>query len=618
MQRLLLPLFLFAGVLTVWFAGGDLVHDAVPASADMDAAQVEKIADTLIWLASGFLFIRLVDVLVWEGWFASRSMAEAPKLIRTVTGVILWCLVIIGIVSVVFGQSVTGLLTASSVVIAVVGFAVRSLIADLFYGMALAAERPFRIGDWVRLDDGVEGEVVEMNWRATRLITRRKMCVVIPNSMMAASRFENFNIPHKYFRESFEVRLDYGMTSHQAERLLLSAVKQTPESAALPEQPEARIKEFMPDGVVWELRFWVPDRPTRTDVKNKIQRKFLRNLYFAGADVARDKAEVIVESAARFEARSPVSAENWLARVDLFAALSDTELEDLRHSAEFVLCKVGEPIVREGEEGSSLFVLVEGSLKVTAQGTSGENITIATLEPGKCFGEMSLLTGAPRAATVEPVVDSQVYEITKDDLAPFLEQRPELASVMSAMLAERHVANKMAMEAADGADMADQPEALSQQFLTRIREFFGIGFLKSLKHEDPGDFANIDEKTFLEAAMAAAALVTYADGEIADEERAVVADVFTSIDMFRTLDADAGLSIYNRYLESLASMGDSTKQAIMETVAGVAHDPAAARVIVRLCCAISEADNRILDPERGSVRALCQILRLPPDEFGVA
>ena len=616
-MRLIVPLIVLAAsiaariALDIW---GGIIVDATAATA----LDVSRFGKTLIWLGAGFVVVRLVDAVLWDGWLRGGKPAkDVPRLLRTVTSVLLWLLILIGIVSVVFGQSVTGLLTASSVVVAVIGFAARNLIGDLFFGIALATERPFKVGDWIRLEDGTEGEVIEMNWRATHILTRGRMDVVIPNGMMASSRFENFYRPEHYFRERFTARLDYAVTGYQVERLMLSAVRQELLSMNLPQEPEVRVKELLPDGVVWELRFWVPDRPRRTEIKSRIQRNFMRNLHYAGIEVARERGELIIDTVDRINARQPAGAKNWLSRIDLFGVLDPKDLSDLQDKADALLCRAGEPIVREGEEGSSLYVLVEGALRVSVTGADGEETTLSHLDPGRFFGELSLLTGEKRGATVTPVIDSRVYRITKGDLAPILARRPELAGVMSTFLAERHLANQRTLEELSAAEAETERDTLAVQFVQKITRFFDTGFLKTLRGSQRETLTALKDEALLEATMAAAAIVSMADGRVVTEERLEVKDVFSEVGMFELVDRTRGMSLFEKYCTMIREKNPARRQEMNASIKAIAPRQSDATLIIRLCCAVGEADGIVVEPEKSAIRDICHLLSVPPSEAGL-
>ena len=119
----------------------------------------------LLWLTATFLIARIAVALTRFS-FARKTQRPPPKLLGDIISGAIWATAFCVIAVVEFGVSPTAAAATSGVVIAVVGFAIRSLVADLFYGLTMAIDRPFEIGDWVELSDGSIGQVVEMTWRA--------------------------------------------------------------------------------------------------------------------------------------------------------------------------------------------------------------------------------------------------------------------------------------------------------------------------------------------------------------------------------------------------------------------------------------------------------------------
>ena len=134
------------------------------------------------------------------------------------------------------------------------------------------------------------------------------------------------------------------------------------------------------------------------------------------------------------------------------------------------LIKKAEDVVLQGQSGESLFIVKEGLLQVNIAIDNDQTINVAHLVPGSFFGEMSLLTGDPRNATVTTQVDSLIYEVTKRDLEPILRGRPEIAAILSESIAERQSRNQHQSENA----MLGEEE-LEASLLRRIRAFFSLG-----------------------------------------------------------------------------------------------------------------------------------------------
>jgi CRP-like cAMP-binding protein len=376
-----------------------------------------------------------------------------------------------------FGVAPMAAVTTSGVVIAVLGFAVRHMIADLFYGVTLALERPFEIGNWIKVSDGTGDETIgrvdEFTWRAVKLVTRANLKVFVPNSIIATTRLTNFDQPEPMWRNTLRITLGYDVPVSQAERVLLSAVARVPESASLPATPEARVVEYEEYGVVWELRFWVPSYEACSRVTQRIHDALLQNLKVVGLAVPRPREEVWVGSLATERSAEHLVQRNWIDRVMLVAPLPSEDRDRLQASARRVAIAPGAEVVREGEPGSSLFVLQEGALEVW-KGREESREKLGTLHPGDVFGEMSLLTGAERSATVLGHMDSVAYEITKSDLEPLLNRHPTLAQKLADLLADRVKADSARDAERSAREIADERAGRSRQLLERIRTFFKL------------------------------------------------------------------------------------------------------------------------------------------------
>jgi small-conductance mechanosensitive channel len=317
-KRLIAPSLLFALCL--------LAHEmreswsAILPFSELRIGQIQRGALTLLWLASIWLAMRVLTGVV-RGRTERRTQRPAPALLLDLLAGTVWLVGLSGLAVVVFGVAPSAAFATSGMVIAVVGFAVRHMVADLFYGVTLALERPFEIGDWIQLQDEVIGRVSEMTWRAVKLVTPANIKVIVPNSTLAIEEIKNYDQPDSTFRSALQITLGYDVATDEAERLLLSAVEQVPESAALPHHPDARIVAYENHGVTWELRFWLPDFPTSARVTQLVNTALLRALYFAGISVPRRREEVFVGGLEQERAADAAVLENWIDRIALFAPI---------------------------------------------------------------------------------------------------------------------------------------------------------------------------------------------------------------------------------------------------------------------------------------------------------
>ena len=126
-----------------------------------------------------------------------KGRKPVPKVLLDLLRVFLFALATLGGLSLLFRQDLSGILTGSGLVLAVLGFAIRNVVADTLSGIALGIEAPFRIGDWVRIENLAQGRVQEIGWRTTRLVTGDSTYVILPNSQISRQRITNFSAPKK-------------------------------------------------------------------------------------------------------------------------------------------------------------------------------------------------------------------------------------------------------------------------------------------------------------------------------------------------------------------------------------------------------------------------------------
>ena len=157
-----------------------------------------------LWVSTAFLAQRLITVFVWDGLIAGISGRPVPRLPKDVTALCVFVVMVVGVLATVFDQSVTGIWATSGVVSIVIGIALRNVILDVFIGLSMHIEKSFRIGDWVmvhqnRRETHIVGQVIEINWRTTRLKTTEKNMVVVPNNKMGEAILTNSMQPRPHF-----------------------------------------------------------------------------------------------------------------------------------------------------------------------------------------------------------------------------------------------------------------------------------------------------------------------------------------------------------------------------------------------------------------------------------
>ncbi len=285
-----------------------------------------KVVDAALWFVGAWFLKRLVEY----GFARSRTVGgeqRIPKITFDILGAALFLGALIGVVGIVFERSVDGLLATSGLLTGVVAFAVRDLIADIFAGIALAIEKPVNIGDWLQFDDGSPaetGRVVEMNWRAVRLVTVQGRTMIWPNNALSRRQFVNLSKPARYFRTAKKVCVDFSVPPERAIDIILSAIKATP-GVVESQPPLILIDELNERVTVFSIHFWVPDYPAMFTIERQVMINVINFLDQAGYSPAYPKSEIDLTWRHRREIAKDLNVPELLRRVRLFATLTEEE-----------------------------------------------------------------------------------------------------------------------------------------------------------------------------------------------------------------------------------------------------------------------------------------------------
>lgn len=358
------------------------------------------------------------------------------------------------------------LLTTSAVGAVVVGFALQDTLGNLFAGLAIQIEKPFRVGQWVAIGDR-EGQVQEITWRATKLRTKAGQFLIVPNSVIGKEPILNHSEPTVPTRIEVEIGASYSVPPNDVKRAMLEALSNSPLAMKAPE-PQVLIKNFGASSVDYIAQFWIEDysidRSARDQVRTNLWYTFRRHNieipFPIQVQYERDEAPI------RTDAHVNAAAQH-LANVDLFKTLSAESRNALSKASNEHLFASGEAIVRQNAQGDSMFVILSGQARVVLEPSDQE---VAVIPAGGFFGEMSMLTGDRRTATVKALGDVNVLEIAANDFRELAVANPGLLDHVSTIVSTRRTGLE---DAKAHVAAAVVPEA-KQNFLARMRRFLTL------------------------------------------------------------------------------------------------------------------------------------------------
>jgi len=421
-------------------------------------------------LAIAFVVTRLLDVAVFDVGSRLRGRTPPPALLRQIVSIIVFGIALGIVFKRTMAADLGALLTTSAIITAVIGLALQDTLGNLFAGLALAVEKTVRVGDMVRSGDTI-GIVEELSWRAIKLRALEGNLLLIPNSVAGRDRLEIFPRPGPPVARSARVGLEYSAAPAAARQALEGAVRHLPGLAEIP-APRAYVKGLDEYAVHYELRYWLDDYVQMLEIDSQVRERMWYALERAGLEIAYPTGRQYQYNAGPLPRHSRADAvAAAIAGFDLFQALSAAELQAVTAGALERRYAAGETIVSEGDPGSSMFLIQAGRCRVSGRIDLDDSHRLASLEPGMAFGEIALLTGEPRMATVRAIVDTTLVEIRKETLAPVLQGNPALVEKLEATMKERlrHAAGVLdaTREGARGVE-AQEPLA------ARIRRFFGL------------------------------------------------------------------------------------------------------------------------------------------------
>jgi CRP-like cAMP-binding protein len=310
---------------------------------------------------------------------------------------------------------------------------------------------------------------VEINWRATKVITLDEAYVIIPNGQLAQASIRNFTKPEPWSRRSLFVIAPYEVPPQRVQRVILDAIRG---SFGVLEQPAPSVvtNDFKERGV----EYWVRLFTTDFDKRDRVDGMARDRIWYA---FAREGIEIPVATQQLRISRLPTPAaesseeavarrEASLERIGLLEPLGPEHMHDLAALAAERVYAAGEPVIRQGEAGDSMFVILTGRVAVTVQQPGTAAVRLAELVAGDYFGEMSLMTGAPRSATVTALDETRLLEVDKEAFRGILTAEPGLVERLGTALESRQAERARAIAGAE----RQSPEA--QDLLSRIREFF--------------------------------------------------------------------------------------------------------------------------------------------------
>ncbi|MDD5179819.1 MAG: mechanosensitive ion channel family protein [Gallionellaceae bacterium] len=382
------------------------------------------------------------------------------------------------------GLDLGSIVATSAMMTAVVAFAMQDTLGNILGGLALQMDNSIEIGDWVKVDD-ISGKVVDIRWRSTLVETRNWETVVIPNSQLMKNKFvvlgRRIDMPVQWRRMVwFSVGLDTPPT--RVVTVVEEAILQTEiNNVARDPQPSCVLMDMDIKGYArYALRYWLTDLTPDDSTDAAMRWHIMTALQRAGIKLAMEERSIhITKENEKYEEvvhhREIFQRMRTLRRVELFSQMTDDELKSLAEGLKYAPFARGNIIAKQGAIAHWLYIIINGEAEVYLETPESGRRTVSKLVKGSFFGEMGMMTGAPRVASVVARTDVECYRLDKEMFEGILRARPGIAEEMSHILAMRRAELDSALQ---DIDAESAKKGISQQrgeILSTIKRFFGLG-----------------------------------------------------------------------------------------------------------------------------------------------
>lgn len=416
--------------------------------------------NVLFWFPLAYFINQALNFVLWTKLLRIAVGKTSQHFIKDFTASLIYTIAIAIIFTKVFWINLSFAWLLILLIILLAQTLLRPNLLAIFSKDTFSRVKPFNHGDWISIKNNegtviLTGEVYNISRGSVFIKTEDNNLVFVSMETLNKNIIENFNSLDEESRFRIELCFDYSIPSERIKRIMYAGAKQALQeiNANIINEPKVIVKDSNEKGILYELQYWI--KPWKginpTDAKDKILSTIINNLTRSGISQAYPKSDLYLGriSGKETDLHLVSDKKKILSHVDLFEFLNDDELEQLANSIIVKKFRLGEVAINEGDGGQSMLILAEGLLNVFKKNSVGKDILVGKLKPGDFFGEMSLLTGELRSATITADSDCLALELTKEIISPIIKNRVSLIENFGAVISKRHEINLQKIQASE-------------------------------------------------------------------------------------------------------------------------------------------------------------------------
>ena len=460
-------------------------------AAGLDFPSSAKVLNAAGLLLVACASVKLASIIFFDGILRVTPLSP-PQVVRDVVVAGGYAAVALWLFS-RFGLTLSGIVATSAVLTGVIIFSLQESLSNTLGGLVLQIDESVAVGDWVKIDQ-TAGRVKEITWRHVAIETRNWDTVIIPNSVLIKSQVliqgQRSGEPIQERRWIY-FNVDFRVPPTEVITVVTEALVNQPVAGSASEPPpNVVLMEFKESYCSYAARYWLTDLANDDPTDSLVRSRIYFALQRAGIPLPVPAMTAFVE--AHDQERAKLHHEREisqrlsaldLAQVELFREMNDAERRKLAERLSFAPFMKGELMTRQGAEAHWLYILTKGSAEVVVSTDAGVHKSVAILHAGDFFGEMSLLTGERRSASLKALDDSECYRLDRQAFGDILHGRPEIAHHLSALLARRKVEIEAVRRDLDAEARTAMMKGQQKSIFDKIEKLFGLAPSAPTDHE---------------------------------------------------------------------------------------------------------------------------------------